>query len=143
MKRSEFLVNSCKLCISLSTVGIAMSQLSACASALPVFKTPLNKDVVNVPLSSFAESSLLILRDLQMPYDVLLVKKSEQEYIALYMKCTHQENQVTATTSGLYCSSHGSSFDLDGHVLKEPALKPLKRFNTIITPTQLSIDLKS
>ena len=143
MKRREFLVDSCKFCLNLSAVGIVMSQLSGCGPGLPVFKTSLNKDVVNVPLSSFAESNLLILRDLQMPYDVLLVKKTEQEYTALYMKCSHQENQVTATSSGLYCSSHGSSFDLDGRVLKEPALTPLKKFKTTITPTQLSIDLKS
>ena len=143
MKRREFIIDSCKLCLSLGSIGIAMSQLTSCAPALPVFKTSLNKDVVNVPLSSFAESNLLILRDLQMPYDVLLVKKSEQEYLALYMKCSHQENAVTATSSGLYCSSHGSSFDLDGRVLKEPALAPLKKFKTTITSTQLSVDLKS
>ena len=127
----------------MSATGIVLSQLSGCSPALPVFKTSLNKDIVNVPLSSFVESNLLILRDLQMSYDVLLVKKSEQEFVALYMKCTHQENQVTATSTGLYCSSHGSSFDLDGRVLKEPALIPLKKFKTTTTSTQLSIDLKS
>ena len=81
MKRRDFILDSCKLCVSLSATGIVLSQLSGCSPALPVFKTSLNKDIVNVPLSSFVESNLLILRDLQMSYDVLLVKKSEQEFL--------------------------------------------------------------
>jgi len=80
---------------------------------------------------------------MQVAYDILLVKKSTEEYLAIYMKCSHQENPVTATTTGLFCSSHGSRFDLDGNVTKEPATAPLKKFKTAIIDNQIVIDLKS
>jgi Rieske Fe-S protein len=48
------------------------------------------------------------------------------------MKCSHQDNSLTVTKTGLFCSSHGSTFDLEGNVTKEPALEPLKKFKTEI-----------
>jgi len=80
---------------------------------------------------------------MKVPYDILLVKKSELEYNAIYMKCSHRENFVSATKTGLYCSEHGSTFDLDGNVTKEPALKPLKKFKTVLNNNSITIDLNS
>lgn len=99
--------------------------------------------MVDVPLTSFLESNLVVVRDLQTPYDILLVKKSEQEYNAIYMKCSHRENAVSATKNGFYCSEHGSTFDLDGNVTKEPAPAPLKKFKTTVKDNVLTIDLNS
>lgn len=140
--RREFLKDTCTACLGTAFLGFTFSQLTSCSS-LPIYKTDLTKKIVEVPLTSFAESNVVIVRDMQVPFDILAVKKSEQEYNAVYMKCSHQENPVTATRSGLYCSSHGSTFDLDGNVTKEPALKPLKRFKTELKETTLSIDLNS
>ncbi len=140
--RREFIKDTCTACLGTAFLGFTFSQLTSCSS-LPIYKTNLSQKTVNVPLTSFTESTLVIVRDMQVPYDVLVVKKSEQEYTALYMKCSHQENAVTATKSGLYCSSHGSTFDLDGNVTKEPALGPLKKFKTLLNETTLTIDLNS
>lgn len=41
-------------------------------------------------------------------------KKSETAYKALSMKCSHEDEILTATSTGLFCSKHGSVFDLDG-----------------------------
>ena len=140
--RREFLKDTCTTCLGTAFLGLTFTQLTSC-SALPIYKTSLGGKKVLVPLTSFAESNLLIVRDMQVSFDVLLVKKSEQEYNAIYMKCSHQENPVTATASGLYCSSHGSTFDLDGNVTKEPALQPLKKFRIELEANQLTIDLNS
>jgi Rieske Fe-S protein len=140
--RREFLKDTCTACLSTAFLGFTFSQLTSCSS-FPIYKTNLSQKIVSVPLSNFAESNLVILRDMQVAYDILLVKKSETEFNAIYMKCSHQENPVTATKSGLFCSSHGSTFDLDGNVTKEPALAPLKKFKTIIQDNQITIDLNS
>lgn len=140
--RREFLKDSCTACLGTAFMGLTFSTLSSCSS-LPIYKTDLSKKQVEVPLTNFAESNLVIVRDVQVPYDILLVKKSDQEYTALYMKCTHRENPVTATKTGLFCSEHGSSFDLDGKVTKEPASQPLKKFKTTLADNQVSIDLNS
>ena len=110
---------------------------------MPIYKTNLNQKIVTVPLTLFVESNLVIVRDMQVLYDILLVKKSEQNYLAIYMKCTHQENPVTATPTGLFCSAHGSRFDLEGNVTKEPAVDALKKFKIEQTENQILIDLNS
>jgi len=140
--RREFIKDACTACVGTAFLGFTFSQLTSCSS-LPIYKTNLNQKIVNVPLTSFGESTLLIVRDMQVQYDILLVKKSTEHYDAVYMRCTHQENPVTATTTGLFCSAHGSRFDLDGNVLKEPALEPLKKFKTRILENNISIDLNS
>jgi Rieske Fe-S protein len=140
--RREFLKDTCTACLSTAFLGLTFSQLTSCSS-FPIYKTNLSQKIVSVPLSNFAESNLVILRDMQVAYDILLVKKSESQFNAIYMKCSHQENPVTATKSGLFCSSHGSTFDLNGNVTKEPALAPLKKFKTIIQDNQITIDLNS
>jgi len=140
--RREFLKDSCTACLGTAFLGLTFSTLSSCSS-LPIYKTDLSKKQVDVPLTHFAESNLVIVRDVQVPYDILLVKKSEHEYTALYMKCTHRENPVTATKGGLFCAEHGSAFDLDGQVTKEPATAPLKKFKTELSDNQVSIDLNS
>ena len=138
--RREFLKQSCGACLGTS---VLLTQLSGCSPALPIYKTSLGKDFIQVPLSSFLNSQLLIVRDLQQPFDILVVKKSATDFNAILMKCSHQENPVTATSSGLYCSSHGSSFDLDGNVLKEPALTSLKKYKTEVVAEFLIINTKS
>ena len=140
--RRDFIKQSCAGCLGTSLMGLTLSQLTSC-SPLPIYKAKLDAKSVSIPLTSFGESNLLIVRDMQVAYDILIVKKSDQDFNAIYMKCSHQENPVTATATGLFCSSHGSRFDLDGNVLKEPALAPLKKFNTQIVDVHLIVDLNS
>lgn len=140
--RREFLKDACTACLGMSFLGVSLSQLTSC-SPFPVYKTDLSKKTVAVPVSSFGESTMVIVRDMQVIYDVLLVRKPDGVYDALYMRCTHQENPLTATKTGLFCSAHGSRFDLDGNVLKEPALAPLKKFKTEVHENQILIDLNS
>jgi nitrite reductase/ring-hydroxylating ferredoxin subunit len=113
-----------------SALGLSLAELTSCAPALPTFKTSFKGNKITVPTSSFVESNLLIVRDMQMDFDILVVKKSDVDYHSIYMKCSHQANAVTATRTGLYCSSHGSAFDLDGNVTHEPATLPLQKFKT-------------
>jgi cytochrome b6-f complex iron-sulfur subunit len=122
-----------------------LSQLSSCAPALPTFKTKIAGQSISVPLSFFETSNLAIVRDNQAEFDILLVKKNEELFEAIYMKCSHRENPLTATETGLYCSAHGSIFDLDGNVKKEPAIAPLQKFPVDFDRTQglISINIQS
>ncbi len=140
--RRNFLKDTCRMCTGTPLLSVMLTQLTACSS-LPVYKANLSSKTVEVPLSSFTASDLVIVRDMQTPYDILVVKKSPTEYNAIYMKCTHRENPVSATKTGLYCPEHGSTFDLDGNVTKEPAPAPLKRFTTAIHDNSITIDLNS
>lgn len=129
------------MCLSAAALGVTVSQLTSCAPAFPVFKTSFTGNNISVPATSFVESNLVIVRDLQVDFDILLVRKSPTDYTALYMKCSHQSNALTATSHGLYCSTHGSSFDLEGNVIKEPATAPLQKFKTEVVDDAIHITL--
>jgi Rieske Fe-S protein len=138
--RRTFIKNTCTACLGYAVLGIQFSQLAGCAP-LPIYTTNFNNKTVAVPLSSFVKSPLVIVRDKRVPFDILLAKNSEKEFLAIYLKCTHRENPVTATKNGLFCASHGSRFTLDGKVLKGPALKPLLQFTVKPNESNLIIDL--
>jgi len=140
VNRRTFIKTSCVVCAT----GL-ISQLTSCAPALPTFKTKIAGPSINVPLSFFETSNLAIVRDNQAEYDILLVKKGEELFDAIYMKCSHRENPLTATETGLHCSAHGSIFDLDGNVKKEPATAPLQKFPVVFDRTQglISINIQS
>ena len=106
--------------------------LQGCGTSAQLFKTNARNDTVSVPVSTFAGGkNMVVVRASGLENDILLVKKDDQ-YNALNLKCTHEGYGLTATSKQIVCSAHGSTFDFDGNVLKEPALKPLKKFNTEI-----------
>ena len=142
MDRRNFIKSSCALCACAMGSGFIASALTGCAS-LPIYVGVKEQDKIKIPFSSFKESKILIVRNNKMEFDILLVKNSESNVSALLMKCTHQDNALTANTSGLFCSAHGSTFDLQGKVTKEPALTPLKKFKTEINNQIITVLLKS
>ena len=141
MKRRDFLRSSCISCVGAAALGVSLVELSSCSPALPTYKTSFKGNTIDVPVASFGESNLLIIRDMQVEFDILLVRKSAEDYRAIYMKCSHRSNPVSATATGLYCPSHGSTFDLDGNVLKEPATAPLQKFKTQLNNQTITITL--
>lgn len=141
--RREFIKQSCALCMGIAGLGVLSSQLSGCAP-MPIYKGEIEKDLITVPLSYFTDkNNLVIVRNIKIDFDILLIKLADGNYNALLMKCTHQDNPLTANQSGLYCSAHGSSFDLQGNVTKEPALYPLRKFKTEINNSSVQIYINS
>jgi cytochrome b6-f complex iron-sulfur subunit len=57
------------------------------------------------------------------------------------MKCTHQDQPLVSSGKSLYCNSHGSQFDLEGKVIKDPASRPLRKFVTAVEGEQVLIQL--
>jgi nitrite reductase/ring-hydroxylating ferredoxin subunit len=128
MKRRDFIRTSCLTCTALLGAGSLLSMLSSC-SPLPTLTTSSKENTLLVPVTSFkADQNLLVIKNASLEFDILLVKKKDNTYNALYMQCTHQNQPLSASNSGLFCSSHGSAFDLDGNVTVEPATRPLKKF---------------
>lgn len=139
--RREFIKQSCTLCLSVLGASVLTTQLTSC-KPLPIYKGTLINKVIDVPLSSFNQGdNVLIVRSGNLQFDIALIKKTENDYSALELKCTHQANSLTATKSGFLCAAHGSTFDLEGKVTKEPALVPLKKYKTQLTTTSILINL--
>lgn len=139
MERREFIGKTCSACAGIATLGLLSSLLQGCSS-LPMASATIENKMIRVSLENMAASNVMIVRNAKLDSDILLVKKGE-EYTALKMTCTHQIQPLTATSTGLYCSSHGSTFDLDGNATREPAVKPLKKYQLEKNNSEIIIHL--
>ncbi len=76
--------------------------------------------------------------------EVLFVRDGDKSIKATTSKCTHQNCPLTynAKTAKLDCSCHGSSFDLNGKVLKGPANKNLETYSTILQDGRIIIKVE-
>lgn len=138
LERRDFLKTGCRICLLGAATLTFGDLLSACGTPAKVFSTTMNNNQVNVPLSRFATDDTQIISVQHFEYEIAVRKKNDQ-YEALLMQCTHQNNQVVRTGSGFYCSLHGSQFDQDGNVKKGPAERPLPRLRTEIVQDHLVI----
>jgi nitrite reductase/ring-hydroxylating ferredoxin subunit len=126
--RRDFLKNTCGICLAIGGAGMLSALLQSCGAIPMVKASPVDKKV-SVPLSSFTDKQPYVLvRIASLENDILLVKKKDGTFTALYMECTHQNQPLTVTGNGLHCPTHGSSFDLDGNVTQSPATQPLKKY---------------
>jgi nitrite reductase/ring-hydroxylating ferredoxin subunit len=141
MERRDFIKNTCKACLGLAASTAIISLLEGCAT-MPVYKTKTVNGLMTVPVEQFAATNMVIARNPQLDYDILVVKKDDGTYKALYMRCSHQDQPLSATNTGLYCTAHGSSFDLEGNVTKEPASTPLTSFKTEVENQSINIYIK-
>lgn len=142
MERKEFIKSSCKACLGLALSGAVISLFEGCAT-MPVYKVKPVNNVLSIPVAQFAETKMVLARTSQLDYDVLVQKRDDGTYTAIYMRCSHQDQPLNATATNLYCTAHGSTFDLDGNVTKEPANNPLRQFKTTVENQLVNIYIKT
>lgn len=140
MERRNFISKGCGLCAGLVAMPAVMTFLQGC-SPLEVIQPLYEGLTLIVEKSSLTANMVHIIRHKKIDADILLVKRNEK-YIALRMMCTHEEQPLTATNDGLYCSSHGSRFDLDGNVIVNPATKNLEQWTVIEDNQVIKIFIK-
>ena len=128
MQRRTFLQSSCNACLLLAA-GCVLPLLSGCGpGAYQVFHATALNDRIMVPADAFDRGPLVLVRPKEWYYSIALRKKDDRSYTALLLKCTHQDNQLTADSDGFSCSLHGSAFNRDGQVVKGPAGRALKSY---------------
>jgi cytochrome b6-f complex iron-sulfur subunit len=128
MERRKFIKAGCGYCAGLASVGILGALLEGCKPSDLIYKTETAAGLISVPAEKFIDKKYLIIRVAQLDYDLLLVKENESAYHALAMQCTHRQQSLVVTSTGLNCNEHGSRFDMDGMVLQDPATKPLIKY---------------
>jgi cytochrome b6-f complex iron-sulfur subunit len=137
--RRDFIKSGCAACVLMAS---GASLLESCATPLPLVNTTSTTSELQIGAENFisTKGNMLIVRTKQLENDILLIKNGET-YKALLLRCTHEGVGLTPTANKIYCTSHGSVFDLDGRVQKEPALRPLKTYNTEVINNKIIIHL--
>ncbi len=130
MKRRAFIKNGCTLCAGLAGIYLTGTLLEGCAPGVMIFNAENNEGRIVIPIEKFADRKHLIVRSKHLEFDLLVVKETESSFHTLAMQCTHRQQPLVFTSTGLFCNEHGSRFDLNGNVLRDPATKPLLKFKT-------------
>ena len=147
MKRLEFIKTCGLTCIG--TIAIS-SVLQSCASVKMVDGIIVG-DNIQVNLSEFkivknqkiTYRKYIVVHNNQLKFPITVYRINEMEYSALWMKCTHQGNVLTAYGDKLQCSAHGSEFDKHGNATNGPAENKLRRFPVSIENELLKISIKT
>ena len=146
MDRREFIKNSCTACLSLTV----LSSLAVSCSATKYVSGVIVENGINVSKNDFAVkqkggtaySSFIIVRNEALQYPICIYRFNEDEYSALWMKCTHQGAELQASGDVLQCAAHGSEFNNRGMVRNGPAISNLRTFPVTVNQDQVFIDLR-
>jgi Rieske Fe-S protein len=145
MQRRDFIKSSCTTCLLTATGWMLPAiALTGCGpAAYQVLSTVEKEDRIEVPADAFIKGPLVLLRPKGWFYSIALRKHEDNTYSALLLKCTHQDNQLTAFSDGYSCSLHGSAYNKEGRVTKGPAERALKTFPVTSNANQLIIHTKA
>lgn len=139
MKRTTFI----KKC-GLGCLGVIASSwiLESCAttSFIPV---AMENGHFNLTLDHFKKENgfhrYLLVKPDQSDYPIVIYRKSEQEYQALLLSCTHQGTELNVYGDLISCPAHGSEFSNSGEVISGPASRALKNLPISVSNTDLTI----
>lgn len=145
MNRREFTKQTCIGCFG---GGLLSAVLAGCQSTHYVNATVESKGL-SIPKSEFTyfkkekpfARQFIIVNHGKLEFPIYLYRISDNEYSALWMKCTHQGSELQAAGDHLYCSSHGSEFDKKGNVNQGPAETNLRSFPVSVNDAKIIIDL--
>lgn len=85
----------------------------------------------------------IIVRNEKLEFPIYVYRFSDDEYSALFMKCSHQGNELQASGDHLSCPAHGSEFNNKGIVAQGPAEDNLRAFKVTTNDDKIFIDLRS
>jgi Rieske Fe-S protein len=139
IKRREFvkLGTGCALALAIGSAGLMQS-----CTVAKIYNTEVQKNQVMIPLSEFTKDKMRTIRIPKWKYDILVIKKTDQEYTALLLECTHRQYELNVNARGINCPAHGSAFDFEGKVRVGPANQPLKHYQTRIQGENLVLLIK-
>lgn len=91
---------------------------------------------------TYFKKYLVVQNDL-LQYPICVYRFAENEYSALWMRCTHQGTELQVFGDKLQCPAHGSEFNNKGGVQNGPADETLRSFPITIENSLLKISLKA
>ena len=147
MDRKNFI----KTCGLTCLCGSALNMVFQSCATSKIISANIIGDNLIVGLKDFETNSgdgkqfkkYVIVQNELLRFPICVYRFNENEYQALWMRCTHQGNELQVFGDKLQCPAHGSEFDNGGNVRNGPADKPLRTFPVTIENKQLRISLKA
>lgn len=146
MDRKQFIKTCGASCLGLAGISLG---ITGCASVYSVQGMATGK-TISFPKESFVETKksgeklarqVVVVNVDNLKFPVAVYDNGSDKYTALWLKCSHQGNEVSVHGDLLSCSAHGSEYDKSGKVIKGPAKEDLKSFNVRTDQDTLYIEL--
>ena len=147
MDRKDFIKSCGYACMG----GAAITTFLQGCTAAKILDGKIAGDDLIVPLADFQTKAgnekhykkYVVVRNEILQYPICVYRHNENEYSALWMRCTHQGAELQVFGDKLQCPAHGSEFGNKGEVQNGPADNKLRTFTVIIDQNQLKISLKA
>ena len=119
-------------------------SLSACAAAR-TYRVPARDGRVRIPTAelaeAFGEEGVFLLQADPHPESLYVVRTDGRVSDVVSSTCTHLGCPVRPAGQFFRCPCHGSTYTLDGQVVRGPAPKSLPRYELTVTEEYLEIRL--
>ncbi len=147
MNRKAFI----KSCGFACAGGIGVAALLQSCSANKILSGKIMADNLVISKRDFETKNsnntyfkkYIVVHNELLQYPICVYRKNENEYTALWMRCTHQGTELQVYGDKLQCPAHGSEFDSWGAVQNGPADLKLRTFTITIEKDQINISLKA
>ena len=141
MDRKDFLA---KVIVGSSVLFAAPMYLSSCSKSSDsgFTTTPgASSNNVTIDLSNSQFANLGSVGGYVYYLNMIIIRTSDSNYVALSKVCTHQGCTVgySSSSNEIACPCHGARFSLDGAVLKGPANRSLTKYSVTLNNNMLAI----
>lgn len=137
MDRKQFL----KRCAALAAGAALGGSLPGCAPLPYVAYTLDADDRATIQIANFGERGFVLLDVPTLPAPVY-VRRLDDGYAALLLRCTHRGCKVDPGAAQLQCPCHGSRYTPLGEVVEGPAPRALRRFRVSTTADAVRVHLR-
>ena len=125
--------------------GLTLAALSACAS-VPVLHPPVSGGRLRLPSAEldagFGDGDAVLLQSSALPESIYVMRDAVTGGLtATGATCTHLGCQIRPSNTFFRCPCHGSTFTLDGDVVRGPAARPLARYALHVVDDHIVIEL--
>lgn len=119
---------------------------SGCATGLASYRAGISQGKIILLPSQYPELGEIgggIELDIPSFSDrIVVVRTGENAYVALSSTCTHLGCTVRKEPSFFRCPCHGSTYTIEGTVVRGPAEKPLQRYDVEANNQQVIISIQ-
>jgi cytochrome b6-f complex iron-sulfur subunit len=141
LSRRDFIKKSA-MGIVVGGAALTTLNLEAFANTPAAQAIKITADEITVKLSENASLSKTG-GTVKINDEIMLIRKSDTEFIAVRTICTHKGCDVELEGTKFICPCHGSEFSLDGKVLSPPAKTDLKIFETVFDSDKGTVVIKT
>jgi nitrite reductase/ring-hydroxylating ferredoxin subunit len=137
--------NFLKEAIAFVAGGTLVSTFGGCSTGLASYFVRTEGNTLHLSVNEFPQlrdvGGAIEIEFMEVPGHLVVVRTGPDSFAALSPRCTHLGCTVRKEPSFFRCPCHGSTYTLEGEVVRGPAEKPLTRYEVRLVEDKITIAL--